>query len=199
MSIDLFGEDSQNNQVIIDYAKREVWFKPISTIPLWRLYTMFLGNLLELSFVKVVPRFCAVWAMVLLGCLLMAWGAFGWLVVKLGVSVLVLFWALLFGLSLEFWVGDWRREKFPAYNALFCRLAGEEESLVVNPEAVIDRRFLLPCFQNIGLSWAATGDFSFYLERVEVRSHFASDEASWFALFTFSEQPVEGSLRIKYI
>lgn len=200
MSQTFTGGNCLNNEFVVDYAKREVTFKPLGSKSLWATYMQFSMNLHCLAMIRILVPF---WAIYTLFFFVISWlGASGEAIldiirVMIVLSPLPFIWS--FSYSLFFWDDEWRERHFPEHNYSFSKLSGEEQFLTVSKDAVIDKRFLLPFFENVGLQYEASGDFSFYLEKIEVRSHFTTDDGSWFALFTFSEQPVEGELKIRYV
>ena len=191
------GDNPYNNEVYIDYDRRTVRFKPLRNHGFFGLYFFFLGHI----FVAWLA-FCLLSAGVigLIGILLY---------IFLGVSLdLFLFYyallivaTLVFGvlLSLKFFDRGWRERVYPKFNYWLVHLLQHENFVVVNRRAVVNRRFLLPVFENIGLDYEVSGDFAKYLRRIEVLSLFKTDRGDWLCCFTFRKTPVSGELRIRYI
>lgn len=199
MSESFTGGNYLNNAVTVDYVKREVSFKPLGSKSMFWAYADFLANLVSVAFVRVLLPF---WGVFILFSFVEGWAGAS-LDVGLGVLRVVLTLSTLpfiyaFSYSLFFLDGDWREREFPVHNYSFSKLMLEEKCKTVRSEDVIDGKFVLPEFANVGLLYEASGDFSFFLERVEVRSNSSSDDGSWSATFSFSEQPLEGELRIRY-
>ena len=200
MSVIASSDSFENNEVVIDYKEQKVLFKVVGARSLLGVWFMFLVNLFGFALLRIFLLFF----LLMMGVACIAFFDFNnaalaeFLTVAMVVAlVAVLLWVV--GYSLLFFRKRWRSVAYPQCNYLFQRWSGEEKFLTVNPAAVIDRKFLLPCFSNIGVEYQASKDFAFFLERVEVRSLYTTDEGEWLCCFSFREQPLEGELRLRYI
>lgn len=196
------GNNFQNNEVLVDYVRKEVRFRPVSTNGLFRTWAKFYVNLIGAGIARVVfPAALIVFLTVLLcgdWSMLSVAGAIAAALFLLTCGVL---WVgVVCGLySLLFFKESWRKTGFPQVNYLIGKCLFEERRVLVTPSMVADKEYVLAAFSNVGLHYALKGDFAFFLERVEVKSLTTTDEGEWYTVFTFSEQPVEGAMELQYI
>jgi hypothetical protein len=193
------GGNCHNNEVTVDYVKRTVRFRAVGKESLLHRYWEFVTHLLAVWFVRLFFPFVGVCTVLTIFLLVffgvdLAWFVFSFL---FKLNLLSLLFVLTF--SLNFWRVKWRDESYPKFNYWMSNRFQDEYFLVVNKRAVIDKRFLLPVFENVGMKYEASGDFAKYLLKIEVISLFDTDEGDWLCCFTFKEQPLKGRLKLRYI
>ena len=108
-------------------------------------------------------------------------------------------------LIISFYIGynyDKFKYQFPKFQA-FVSLAISNHFHTFVVEELKEPVFEIPLFKNILLSYEASGEFSKYLERVEIREHdfrYKGEKTQWLwkAKFVFSEIPKSGMLTGKF-
>ena len=92
---------------------------------------------------------------------------------------------------------------FPKFQAFVARLSSSKHFHTFVVVKLKEPVFEIPLFKNILLSYEASGDFSKYLQRVEIREHdfyYKGEKTQWLwkAKFIFSEIPKSGMLIGKF-
>lgn len=190
-----FGDSPVNNCVTVDYDNRKVFFEPIGHRNLFSLYVQFSTPLflLELCQILIVFGIISIWCGLIPEFL---YSQILTIFIQIFVCSLTL---LFFILSLHFWIPRWRKEYFPLLNFKISKMFFMEKSLVINPEILHDNKFIIPSFDNIGLEYEASKDFSKFLRRIEVRNIFVGTDEFWQCIFVFRKKPKSGELSIKYV
>lgn len=140
-----------------------------------------------------------------------AFNSFSIMITALAFYALAMGWMFLF-LFLDKYIGrfllkfKWYQKFFPKFNAL-----GGKSYYKIIKEVPANKIVELPLFKNVFLDYKAKGEFSKYLERVEIREHPFSkgifkkgklykkkgnNYMIWYAKFYFKEIPKTGELII---
>lgn len=177
------GDNYHNNNVVVDYIKKSVSFEPIIAGNLIKYYWDFVLPLIiktiAITFILMLPVF----------------------VISDRFPVEVFFPTFLFSLvfSLNFFRKNWRKNWYPKFQASFYTMMGDRKFKKVNPEALINNQFIIPCFSNIMLEYKAYGDFALYLKKIEIKNLYQDDSYNFFCFFSFTKKVTDGDLMIRYI
>jgi len=128
------------------------------------------------------------------------------LLVVLGQMFLMLGVVFLPPLLISFYIGynyDKFKYIFPKFNAFMARFFGSSHFHTFVVDELEEPVFEIPLFKNVLLTYEASGDFSKYLQRVEIREHdfyykYEKTQWLWKAKFVFSEVPKSGMLIGKF-
>ena len=109
-------------------------------------------------------------------------------------------------LLISFYIGynyDKFKHTFPKFQAFMARFLSSSHFHTFVVEKLKEPVFEIPLFKNVVLTYEASGDFSKYLQRVEIREHDFQYEGEktqwlWHAKFVFSEIPKSGMLIGKF-
>lgn len=109
-------------------------------------------------------------------------------------------------LLISFYIGynyDKFKYGFPKFQAFMARFMSSSHFHTFVVDELKKPVFEIPLFKNIVLSYEASGEFSKYLERVEIREHdfrYKGEKTQWLwkAKFVFSEIPKSGMLTGKF-
>lgn len=198
------GQNFHNNAVDVDFVRRTVHFKPLKDMGFFAHYFLYLTVLWIVFFIfsAYVLGVLSIVYIIFFPKIFVSWqfGLVGFFILLVIPSFVALFYSFMF------FDPVWRVNVFPKANyhwhtliSSLCFGFDKEKLLTVNPDAVIDKRFFLPYFDNVGLDYEASGDFSRFLLRIRIINLFEIDTGDWFCVFEFSEQPVHGSLKLRYI
>lgn len=69
----------------------------------------------------------------------------------------------------------------------------------INPRLVEGKVIQIDDFHNVFLRYKVTGDFSYYLKKIEILPLYLDDPFNWVARFIFKKQPREGEFEVGYI
>jgi hypothetical protein len=197
-TVKFVGHNPFNNDVIVDYDKRQVFFHPVKEQSLFELWMIFIGSCFFRFFVLFFryPLALSFFLLMLFIFADMEVVAVFFFYVLMFVGFAYVLFSFVF--SLNFFRRRWREEEYPKFNYEALKPL-EEHYLKVNKDAVRNNEFILPSFQNIGLHYRVSGDFASLLQRIEVRHLFDGDDAEFCAVFIFRDAPVTGDLEIEYI
>ena len=109
-------------------------------------------------------------------------------------------------LLISFYIGykyDKFKYWFPKFNAFMARFLSSNHFHTFTVDQLKEPIFEIPLFKNVVLTYEASGDFSKYLQRVEIREHdfqYKGEKTQWLwqAKFIFSEIPKSGALIGKF-
>lgn len=109
-------------------------------------------------------------------------------------------------LLISFYIGynyDKFKFIFPKFQAFISRFFTGNHFHTFVVDALKEPIFEIPLFKNVVLTYEASGDFSKYLQRVEIREHdfqYKGEKTQWLwhAKFIFSEIPKSGMLIGKF-
>lgn len=195
------GENHHNNAVVIDFDNRKIDFTPVTTHSDWMYWLAYFTIVLTPIFLLSI----LIWGAVFVGYLIVDSGdiasyAFGGFTVAM---LLIIPVVIAFFYSLMFFDPYFRRNIFPKANERWILLShgliDSKEEFVVNPDAIMDNKLWIPRFSNVSLSWDATGDYSFYLKKVYVKNYWFKNDEEWFAIFEFSQKPVDGEMKVTFV
>lgn len=120
------------------------------------------------------------------------------------IACLFLLGILLLPLLISFYIG-YNYEKFkywfPKFQAFMAHSNKNFHTFLV--DELKEPIFEIPLFKNVMLTYEASGDFSKYLQKVEIKEHdfyYRSEKTQWLwkAKFVFSEIPKKGMLIGKF-
>ena len=100
----------------------------------------------------------------------------------------------------------------PWMNYKVSELGGDLFETVAKPRDIVNNKFIIPNYSNVFLQYQASGEFSKYLQRVEIlefplkcrayskfkKKKFDVNEYTWSAVFHFEQQPKEGKMNVIY-
>ena len=126
----------------------------------------------------------------------------------LSLSLFSLACIVVFGIPLliSFYIGynyDEFKYWFPKFNAFMARFLNPNHYHTFMVDELKEPIFEIPLFKNVILTYEASGDFSKYLQRIEIREHdfqYKGEKTQWLwkAKFIFSEIPKSGKLMGKF-
>ncbi len=177
------GNNPYNNNVIVDYIKKSVVFEPLKDSGILKQYYLFFNQLfmkgLMISLIAGMPLFL----------LNDTWKSF------LVIFGLITLFSFVF--SLNFFREEWRKNWLPkVYHGINFYHTKYKK---INPLALIDNKFIIPCFDNVMLQYKAYGDFATHLKKIEIRNLYEDDKFNFFCIFSFKKKVNEGYLKIKYV
>ena len=115
---------------------------------------------------------------------------------------------IIFGIPLliSFYIGfnyDKFKYWFPKFNAIMAHFLTPNHYHTFEVDELKKPIFEIPLFKNVVLTYEVSGDFSKYLQRVEIREHdfqYKNEKTQWLwkAKFIFSEIPKSGKLIGKF-
>jgi len=119
---------------------------------------------------------------------------------------LLCFVAFVPPLLISFYIGyncDKFKYWFPKFQAFMFRFLASNHFHTFVVDELKEPIFEIPLFRNVMLTYEASGDFSKYLQRVEIREHdfqYKGEKTQWLwkAKFVFSEVPKSGMLVGKF-
>ena len=189
----IFGEGTQDNEVVIDYVRKTVEFRPVIEYSAINQQSILFGFTAITMFVRV---FIPVYIILLLAPLVMPQA---FVDVMMNIS-LVLTVALPFAFSFMYWHKEWRKKWYPEVNFTLFKLMWQAKHVTVTPSRMKNTMFVIRHFGNIGLDYVVKGDFARYLERVEVKCILKTEDGNdWSATFFFKNVPKSGSMRLTYV
>ena len=126
----------------------------------------------------------------------------------ISLSLFSLMCIFVFGIPLliSFYIGynyDKFKYWFPKFQAFMFRFLNSNHFHTFVVDELKEPIFEIPLFKNVILTYEASGDFSKYLQRVEIREHdfqYKGEKTQWLwkAKFIFSEVPKSGMLAGKF-
>lgn len=190
------GNNPHNNQVVVDYDKRTVRFKPVKGK--LNPYFEFLLGLILKPLIRVLG-----FVLILIVILTL---------MPLDQNVVVELWIQMTGLStlicivvsvlasLKYFDKKWRKEKYPEFNyKMMNSIFTKATKSIVTHNNVEDKMMIIPSFGNVMLSYKCYGDFNKYLKRIVIKNHFKKKAYNWYCIFKFSQHPKKGFMEISYL
>jgi hypothetical protein len=181
------GNNVYNNSVSVNYLKRTIDFKPMLEVSAFRMKL--------LSYVAAMM--CAI-TLTAIPTLIFTESHLVDKEVGYAIALFLLtsYLVLLPFIYLNKWFIKNMYPKFNYGNQRLIVFGATTKKRVVNPEAIIDNKYIIPCFSNIVIEYETTEDFSSNLERVEINNLFKNDSFKWYAVFYFTEKPVKGEMKL---
>lgn len=123
-------------------------------------------------------------------------------IIKIFVGVIL----LLAIVSLIYFNKDFQKRWFPKWNYIRGIV---ESSLIphglehyrwkkIGLGAVVNRKVIIPYFDNVMIEYKAFGDFSAYLKKINIHELFVGDDKDWFCVFEFQKTPQYGHMEVRY-
>jgi len=197
------GNNPHNNQVVVDYEKREVKFKPVRG-ELHPYLVLLFGMIIKFTMKLLVLIFLL--TLILYGIEGLGFISFP----NEGMDQVTLLSFLLgslsmFLVSLKYFDKEWLKNEFPKFNYHRLKdssipfLKSNVERLEINKKNICDKQVIIPSFDNIMLSYKCFGDFNKFLKKIVIRNHFDKKAHTWYCIFQFSKEPVKGKMVVKYL
>jgi hypothetical protein len=98
-----------------------------------------------------------------------------------------------------------RQDYFPKINKnmqkilyLFITFTWKKDMIYeVNPEAIIDKKFVIPWFANVSFEYEASEDFAEQIKRIYISNVYRNNAFKWFAVIEFFKKPRSGYLKVR--
>jgi len=207
------GNNFYNNNIEIDFNRRQVNFLPIKDGGFIKHYLRFL---LRLSVFYSIP---IIWVAVIyniIGIILYTNSAViisstpGYMFAisdMLNYSIYTAL-GLAFIFSLAFFHKGWRNTKYPEFNYNIYRLMkkimwlGFKSDITkeeVNPEAIVNNKFIIYDFDNVKMDYKLTGDFKKYIDKIKIINKYKKNPDEWMCVFFFKKHPKKGKMILEYM
>ena len=190
------GNNPFNNDVCVDYVRRRVTFDPVTFTSLTQLWRTVVSRIFIISF------------MVCAGLIIVPFVLLAPEIARFAVYVSV----FVSGLNAIIYTFLFKKSKlfisdvYPRLNELLIIVysammlsRNPKKRFTVNRDGIIDRRLIIPFFDNVVIEWEVTAGFSRNLYKVVVQHVFEEDAYRFFAVFKFKRKPSTGYMTIKYI
>lgn len=200
------GKNTHNNQVEVDFEKREVNFKPIlkdeEKEEEARERRQFVGSLqciIRKIFIPIIIFLIVI----------------DYTAIRMGNPIQPVFIKVMFLGGIMYFACEITRllfiskkfkyEIMPKLNAVLIHIRARlnnETGLIegtIDKESIKNREFKIRDFQNIVLKYQAKGDMAKQLRKIEIRPIFKDNPYIWEATFKFKKEVKDGTLHVKYI
>lgn len=195
------GNNTQNNEISVDFDKREVKFKPISE---YRRFESAISFFSHFSLLSIVLILLSVWIWIFINFFNFIFQSkiSAYLIYAVCMSGFtgMMFFALIWTIIL-FSVKKWRYEYFAKFQAelfryiqilIFIQIIEKETIL---PAKIKKNKYSFE-FGNISLDYRATEDFAKHLHKIKIK-HRKNNQ--WKCTFEFRDKIEAGLLDLKYI
>jgi hypothetical protein len=202
------GNNHHNNNVYVDFVNKNVDFEVKVEEKGITYFLSFFSGVLLASFIFFLPIYFLTLGVYF--SYLSVYGATDFplhinnIINSILIILLILNFLVLLIFSLKFLNKKWRSERFPLVNAFTAKVSNlhiffKKKWKEVNPEAIVNNRFIIPQFNNVVLEYELEGDFSKYITNLDIVNKYTNNAFKFTAIFTFSKKPEKGSMRVYYI
>lgn len=185
------GNNVLNNNVIVDYINKTVDFRAAKGDSTFKSIRMSFINSIMISFltftlIPIIP--------------MVLFKIAGYELTILPVQYGLIYFCIVLGTGTLYFNKRFLKNSFPLFNygMMAIGTAFHKKKRTLNPECIINNAYVLPEFSNVIIEYETTGDFSKYLERVEITQKYTNSPYKFQAAFIFSKPIKEGEMNICY-